>query len=441
MRKLEHKYGDDLAVVGVHTPKFPAERETFNVRYAAHRHRIEHPVVNDRDFRIWHTYGVRAWPTLVFVDPAGQVIGYHEGEASLDALDTFIGDLVATHRRSGALGAGPLDAVEPPAGSITGLAFPGKLLAADDGRLFVADSGHHRILEAQADGVVRRVFGSGEAGDHDGPAETAAFAYPQGLALVDGGLYVADTENHKVRRIDLESGVVATVAGTGVRGYPQPGAQPAALAELASPWDLAADGQRLFIAMAGMHQIWVLHLNDATIGPYAGSGAEDIEDGDLDRARLAQPSGLALANGHLLIADSETSAIRVAPLDGRGQVATVVGAGLFEFGDVDGDVHTARLQHPLGIAAGAAGVYLADTFNNKIKTVDLDRGIVTSLAGAVEHGHHDGAFDVARFHEPGGLSLADRRLFVADTNNHAIRVLDLAHESVDTLHLLGLDAF
>ncbi len=436
MRKLEEAHGPALAVVGVHTPKFPAERATFNVRFAARRHRLEHPVVNDPDFHIWQTYGVRAWPTLVFVDPLGNVIGFHAGEAPFEALDRAVRNILDRHRAAGNVIDTPLDVLEH-APDLDGLAFPGKVLAAPQ-RLYVADSGHHRIVETDRAGAVLRVFGSGAPGHRDGAAAQAQFTYPQGLALHGDVLYAADTENHRIRAIDLARGTVATAAGTGARGHPAPGAHPALQAELASPWDLAWHAGRLFIAMAGMHQIWVMHPSDGTIGPYAGSGVEDLQDGPLDGARLAQPSGLAVFGRRLLVADSETSAVRSLPLDGRGDVTTIVGSGLFDFGDVDGSGGEVRLQHPLAVAAGPEGAFIADSYNNKLKRVDPEQRRVTSCAGAAAHGRSDGPAAQARFHEPGGLSLADGALYVADTNNHAVRKLDLAAARVETLEIHGL---
>ena len=437
MRKLEEKHGPALAVVGVHTPKFPAERETFNVRYAARRHRLEHPVVNDRDFQIWQTYGVRAWPTMVFVDPLGHVIGFHSGEAPFEALDRAVSRILNEHRPNGTVTDAPLDVMEQAPDSGTGLAFPGKVLATGDA-LYIADSGHHRIVETDHDGAVQRVFGSSEEGHRDGSASDARFTYPQGLAAVGDDLYVADTENHRIRRIELASGEVSTVAGTGARGYPAPGSHPALTAELASPWDLAWHEGRLFIAMAGMHQIWAVDPADGVVGPYAGSGIENLQDGPLDTAQLAQPSGLAVHGDRLLVADSETSAIRTLPLDGRGDARTIAGVGLFDFGDEDGQGTSIRLQHPLGVAAGAEGVFIADTYNNKIKVVDPVQRLITSFAGDTEHGDADGGLAEARFHEPGGVSLTDGVLFVADTNNHVVRRVDLAERRVSTVEVRGL---
>ena len=331
----------------MHTPKFPAERETFNVRYAARRHRLEHPVVNDLDFQIWQTYGVRAWPTMVFVDPLGHVIGFHAGEAPFEGLDRAVTRILDEHRATGVVTDAPLDVMEQPPDSDTGLAFPGKVLASDDA-LYVADSGHHRIVETDH-GAVRRVFGSSEDGHRDGSASEAQFTYPQGLALGDGDLYVADTENHRIRRVDLGSGEVSTVAGTGARGHPAPGPHPALEAELASPWDLCWHDGRLFIAMAGMHQIWVLDPANGMVGPYAGSGIENLQDGPAGQraAGAAERSGGSRrpsAGGRQRNQRDSDAAAGWSRRghDDRGRWACST------FGDVDGQGTSVRLQHPLG---------------------------------------------------------------------------------------------
>ena len=106
LRKIEAKYQDRVLVVGVHSPKFPAERETANLREAVLRYRIEHPVVNDRDFQVWHAYGGRAWPTLMFIDPAGRVIGKHEGELPFETFDPLVDRMLRDFAEQGLLAPG-----------------------------------------------------------------------------------------------------------------------------------------------------------------------------------------------------------------------------------------------------------------------------------------------------------------------------------------------
>jgi len=243
LRKIEQKYGDKVVVVGVHSPKFPAERETANLREAVLRYRIEHPVVNDRDFQVWQRFGGRAWPTLIFVDPEGRIIDRHEGELPFEQFDPLVDRMLLDFEARGVLNprASPI-AVEGIAEPSHTLSFPGKVLACDEA-LFIADSNHHQIVEAGPDGPIRRRFGSGQPALLDGPAGVAAFAQPQGMAVIDGRLYVADTENHAVREVNLGSGAVRTIAGTGVQAVRAGLGGPGRSTPLSSPWDLAADGR------------------------------------------------------------------------------------------------------------------------------------------------------------------------------------------------------
>jgi sugar lactone lactonase YvrE len=272
------------------------------------------------------------------------------------------------------------------------------------------------------------------------------------MALVGNMLYVADTENHLLRKVELIAKQVTTSAGTGEKGDGWPDRRSNAdsplvggrakfvshpkSTPLASPWALWGHGDTLYIAMAGPHQIWKMPLNEAEIGPYAGNGREDIVDGPLlppipydpHYASFAQPSGLTSDGEQLFVADSEGSTVRAVPFDPSGKVETLVGltGTLFDFGDVDGTGREVRLQHPLGVAWWNGRLYVADTYNNKIKVIDVADRTCRTVAGTGEPGSAD-ADEGARatFNEPGGISAADGRLFVADTNNDAVRVVEL----------------
>jgi len=432
LRKIERKYGDRVIVVGVHSPKFPAERETANLREAVLRYRIEHPVVNDRDFQVWQRFGGRAWPTLMFIDPEGRVIGKHEGELPFEQFDPVVGGMLKEFEERSLLdpaaSAIALEEIREPSRS---LSFPGKVLATQDA-LYIADSNHHRIVSAGFDGSIRRTYGSGQPGLSDGPADRAAFQQPQGIARSGTTLYVADTENHAIRSIDLESGVVTTLAGTGEQAL-QPGAGgPGLSTALSSPWDLALADRTLYVAMAGTHQIWSLNLDRGTIAPFAGTGREGLLDGPLDQAWFAQSSGLAILDAHLYVADSEVSAVRDIELR-SGRVSTLAGEGLFVFGDQDGEGDVVRLQHPLGITGRDGILFLADSDNNKVKRLDPLRGAVTTWLGSGGAGRADGPGRSAAFREPGGVCAGVDGLYIADTNNHRIAIADWVSGTVRTL--------
>ena len=446
LKQLEAEYANELVVVGVHSAKFENEGDTDNIRQIILRYDLEHPVINDNEFVVWNTWGVRAWPTLVLIDPRGNVVGGHSGEGVYPVFKPVIESLVNEFDDLQLLDRTPLELkLEKEGLPSTVLSFPGKVLANPDaGRLFVADTNHHRIIQADINtGQVTAVYGSGVVGLKDGDALEAQFYNPQGMELVGDILYVADVDNHAIRSIELNSGRVNTVAGTGNQAsrYP-PDAGLAPDVELNSPWDLALSGDDLFIAMAGSHQIWQLGLDDGVLEPVAGSGREGTLNGPRGGAELAQPSGLALGPAdRLYFADSESSSIRWVDLVGDSLGVGILAGGdqnLFQFGDLDGVGTGALLQHPLAVVSDGELLYIADTYNSKIKRIDPVSGEVTTWLGE-DHGWRDG--DEPLFYEPGGLDLVGGVLYVADTNNHAIRTADLASGATTTLVLSGIEAF
>jgi DNA-binding beta-propeller fold protein YncE len=446
LKRLEEKYPAELVVIGVHSAKFENEKETENIRRIVLRYGLEHPVVNDADFRIWQAYAVRAWPTQVLIDTAGYVVGQVSGEGHYEAIDGAVGQLVAEAKRRGTLDARPLKfALERAKTGDLPLAFPGKVLADERGdRLFVADSNHNRVVVTKLDGTFLYTIGSGARGRRDGAFDAATFDGPQGLALDpsdNSTLYVADTRNHMLRRVDLKARTVETAAGTGAqsRDYSLRGG-PALTTPLSSPWDLALAGRTLYVAMAGPHQIWKLDLDSREVSVYAGTGREARADGkrlgefeDAAAAAFAQPSGLAVEASTLYVADSESNIVRA--VSGE-EVRTLAGGDLFEFGDRDGEGDGVRLQHPLGLAVVGGRLFIADTYNHKLKVLDPRTRRVSTFAGTGKAGQADGARP--EFYEPGGISAAHGRLYVADTNNHAVRVVDLATKQTTTLPLRGL---
>jgi DNA-binding beta-propeller fold protein YncE len=434
---VERELEDEcFLAIGVHSPKFPNERDPEMVREAVRRYGITHPVIVDSGMAIWSQYAVRGWPTLVLVGPDGYVLGMASGEPDGDALVTAVREVIAS-AKPGSLG-GPALPLRPevlPAGS---LAYPGKVEIEDD-RLFVADAGHHQIVVADADGSELMRLGSGLAGFADGPRDKARFHHPNGMAVAGETLYIADTGNHAIRAVSLATGEVATIAGTGTMGR-RPGT-------LRSPWDLAWDGRRLYIAMAGAHQIWVLDPQTGLLRVFAGAGPEAGRDGPAASACFAQPSGLALLDGVLYVADSEISSIRaIDRLEEDPFVRTIAGSGdLFGFGDRDGTRMRVLFQHPMGIAAGDGRVFIADTFNHKTKVLDAASGTVTTLFGdgsperlpEVVPGRplRPASAEGPAFFEPEGLAWRPGELVVADTNNH--RIVAVALEGGERRVLMG----
>jgi thiol-disulfide isomerase/thioredoxin len=448
---LEKKYGNELVVIGVHSAKFDNEKESGNIRKAILRYEIEHPVINDAEMTVWRKYGVRSWPTLVLIDPEGYYCGFISGEGNRELLDNVIGGLAAYHKAKGTLDETPvrfdLERNRAPA---TPLKFPGKVLADPAGdRLFISDSNHNRIIVAGLDGRLQDVIGNGLIGRTDGSYSQAQFDHPQGMALIGKTLYVADTENHLLRTIDLESKTVSTLAGTGQQASFRAGGGPLLETALNSPWDVLPIDGVLYIAMAGPHQIWSHKLGSQSIQPYAGSGKEDITDGPLAESALAQPSGLATDGTFLYVCDSEGSSIRRISTRSSnnlnrpdGAVTTVAGTSdlpngrsLFEFGDIDGPATKARLQHPLGIAYHNGDLLVADSYNHKIRLIQLKGKRVETWLGTGKAGN---GLAPVQFAEPAGLSIAGDKLYVADTNNHRIVLVDLKSKAASELTIAGL---
>jgi DNA-binding beta-propeller fold protein YncE len=464
LKKLEHAFPNELVVIGIHSAKFEGEQVSDNIRVAALRYEIEHPVVNDAEMTIWRRFGANSWPTLVLIDPAGEVVWAASGEREFEDMKAVIDRGLPYYRAKGILKPAPRpEIIASDRQQDTPLKFPGKVLADEAGRrLFIADSNHNRIVVVDLDGKLQQVIGSGAIGRADGSFAECSFNHPQGMALVGDVLYVADTENHLLRKVDLAKQTVSTAAGTGKKGVGWPGwgeegrpvggrfVGPPKTTPLASPWAVWPHGKDLYIAMAGPHQIWKMPLDEREIGPYAGNGREDIVDGpllpsipyDVRYSSFAQPSGLTSDGTRLFVADSEGSTIRSVPLDSTGKVETLVGltGTLFDFGDVDGAGRDVRLQHPLGVAWWGGKLYVADTYNNKLKVIDVTARACRTIAGSGEAGNGDASEGAqASFNEPAGISAAGGKMYVADTNNHAIRVVELAEPyRVTTLSILGL---
>ncbi len=442
LKKLEEKYGQELVVIGVHSAKFENEKNTDSIRQAVMRYEIKHPVVNDSEMEVWQQYGVHAWPTLVLINPNGRIIAAQSGEDVFDLFDGLIAETIRYFDAKGQLKRGPVEfALEKEAQDKTLLSFPGKIHADPvSKKLFISDSNHNRILIADAGGNILDAIGNGAEGAKDGRFENAEFNHPQGMFADGDLLYIADTENHLVRRADLKTREVTTVLGTGKKaGYIEGLRGRGTDVPLNSPWDLLVLNGKLYIAMAGSHQLWKADLETWDAEPFAGSGAEARVDGPLLSSALAQPSGITTDGSKLYFADSEVSSVRAADLNPAGNVETLIGEDLFEFGDIDGGRETARLQHALGVAWDGMYLITADTYNSKIKIIAPGSKTSKTYAGTGEHGLKDGSLSEAQFYEPGGAAVLDGKIYVADTNNHQIRVIDRGAGTVSTLELKGME--
>ncbi|WP_344858064.1 thioredoxin-like domain-containing protein [Amycolatopsis ultiminotia] len=418
LRPLEEEFSDVLVTVGVHSPKFLHEGERASIEAAVRRYEVPHPVVNDPKMELWSQYAVRAWPTLVLVDPEGYVVHVAAGEGHGEALRRVVADLVAKHEAKGTLrrGGSPYVPVEEQRAE---LRFPSKAVVTAGGRVLVADTGHHSIVEFASDGetVIRR-FGSGERGAQDGPFDLATFTEPSGIALLPNEIaqrvgyhaVVADTAGHRLRGLDLNTGEVKTVAGTGRQWRDGTDTGKALDIDLTSPWDVAwwAPAGGVVVAMAGNHTLSVFDPSSGDIRRFAGTTVEGLRDGDVHEAFFAQPSGLAADGNRLWLVDAETSALRwIEPAGESFAVHTAVGVDLFSFGHVDGPAGQALLQHPLGLAVLPDGrIAIADTYNGAVRRYDYFTREISTLATGLA--------------EPQGLILHDGELFVIESAGNRV---------------------
>ena len=416
LKALHQRYDGRLVVVGVHSAKFTEEQETQNIRAAVQRYDIGYPVVNDREMELWRQYGVRGWPTIILIDPEGYVIGGTTGEWDYEQLAGLLDQTIDADPDSSPPPLPQLEQAAQTTRPATRLTFPqGLTYAAATDNLYVSDTGNNRILQVNADtGTVTAAWGTGAAGLRDGDAESARFNGPRGLTVYDGSLYIADTDNHAIRQIELASRNVTTVVQGGVGPEHQ----------IRSPWDIATDGRRLYFSNAGQHQIWTVDPKSGEAARYSGSGWEGLTDGSNETAEFAQPSGLSFADGILYVADPESSAVRAVDTRADGEVTILAGAGLFDFGDVDGSAETARLMHVGDVEYTVAGVVLADTYNNSLRIIT--DGVVRTIS--------------RNLNEPKALATDGDRIWIADTNNHRIVRTDLGRIAagsgeVDTVSL------
>lgn len=407
LETLETMFGDQLLVIGVHSAKFEGEKGNDRILDAAKRFGLKHPVINDSDYAIWKSYKVKAWPTLILLGPDGRELNRFVGEGHLEEMKTAIAKAAPKVTNTT-----PLTGVVSGQASTGTLSYPARLAVGPDGTIYIADSGHHRILGIDESGKIKLTIGNGMNGLKDGTYNQAQFNLPRGLVVVDDKLYVADTNNHAIRKIDLKKQTITTVAGNGKKGY------------VASPWDmdLMDDQRTLAVAMAGRHQLMALNTRSDNLSVLAGNGAEDIKDDRASRAELAQPSGISNDGNKVFFVDAESSALRVLE---DGNIKTLIGTGLFDFGKEDGTYPSAKLQHPQGLTATPDAIYIADTYNNDIRVYDRATSTLSTLPLP----------DGSSLKEPGDVLIIGRKLWIADTNNHTIKVYDLDAQTLTDVAL------
>lgn len=435
LHRLEEKY-PELVIIGVHSAKYSNEQIKGNIKEAVLRYEIHHPVIIDNNFIIWENYLIKGWPSFILISPDSRILLKTSGEGVFDKLNSIIEKYIQEYKEKGLIRNKPLilkqekTFITPPF-----LLYPGKISSNEEsGQLFISDSNHNRIIIAKEDGTIETIIGSGEKGLDDGDFSRSSFYNPQGTHFDKNHnlLYIMDTGNHLVRCANLEKQKVHTILGTGKQATNLLSTGQGKKLPLNSPWDCTIKGDDLYIAMAGSHQIWKMNTKSYEASVFAGTGLESIVDGEISKASLAQPSAICSDEEHIYILDSETSSVRCIT-DNR--IQTLIGSGLFDFGDVDGGFNTALLQHPLGIYKHFKVLYIADTYNHKIKAANLEDMSIRNIAGTGEIGLQDGLALSVRFNEPGGITYLNGKFYIADTNNHCVRVYDPITDSISTLNI------
>ena len=393
MREVEERYDGELVVIGVHSPKFEHEADPDALAAAVERYDVRHPVLDDPELVTWQAYTARAWPTLVLIDPEGYVVAQYAGEGHAHAIASLLAQLRDEHAARGTLQPGDSPYVAPPAPE-GDLRFPAKAVRLPDGHFLVADAGHGAIAEVDVDGALVKRHAEG-------------LREPNGLCLlpldvaaeVGYDVVVAETVGHRLRGLSLATGELRTLAGDGRQWMQGDGTD-----RLSSPWDVAWHDGLVWVAMAGIHQLWTFDPRTGEVAVAAGTTNEGLLDGPLDQAWLAQTSGLVPDGARLWVVDSETSSLRYVE---DGKLHTVIGRGLFDFGFTDGPADQALLQHPLGAAVLPDGsVAIADTYNGAVRRYDASTGEVGTIASGLA--------------EPSGLVVDGEQLVVAESAAHRL---------------------
>lgn len=426
---LQEKYRDQpFLVIGVHSGRFPNEHEPANVRAALMRYGISQPTVVDETLSFRKKYGLKMWPTFILLDGENNGVLILSGEKRRHVLDQVIQDTLKQGKKNKTLLPKKWTYQELPEPS-TVLYFPTKLaFDANENVLYIADSGHHQIVAAKLttplSAEVMQRLGSGKKGCKDGIYSVATFANPQGLAFHENTLYVADTDNHAIRAVQLKEKKITTLCGNGQYG---------AFGLPNSPTDLVFKDNTLFITMAGNHQLWQLDVLKKKMTLWVGNGYPDKIDGSAMGSSLAQPSCITMdeKGEEFFFVDSESSALRSFSTTNK-QVKTLICAGLFKYGFMDGKFATAALQNPQSIQYDAGKILLADTFNHALRLADLKREEIITLISRQNNNP-----DSPLLWEPSGVLMVSPYIYIADTNNHLIRVYHITTKQLENLKLVN----
>src|SRR3990172_2181800 len=271
----------------------------------------------------------------------------------------------------------------------------------------------------------------GGIGTSDGTDSVARFNSPRGIAVYGDTLYIADQNNHSIRKIDIPAKTVTTIAGySGVPGLDD---GVGSAARFNAPEGIETDGAFLYIADTKNSAIRKIDMGTGSVVTLAGKrGQRGSKDGTGKDALFSGPAALILLGEFLYVADTDSHTIRRVHKD-TGNTVTIAGIPLTK-GDTDGIGREALFNYPLGIATDGAYLFIADTYNHTVRRLDPLTGEVTTLTRIPgQAAYQDGPLSEARFYYPYGLAVRGTELFVADLWNEVIRVIDLSTGMVSTM--------
>ncbi|MGB6036703.1 MAG: hypothetical protein WBG42_10590 [Cryomorphaceae bacterium] len=436
---LQKEYPNIRVLISLN-PKFGYPTAEEDILSELEKRQIPLPVYIDRDFELWECMKVEFWPTTMFFGPQGSLVEAHEGRLNLEELRMSMPEVI--NRLRPFIDKNPEPFYGMPPGrwkKRTVLEYPAGLAVNErESMIFVSDQLGDRILGLTLDGNIMYCIGNGEKGFKDGALEQATFNGPRGMAMDSENfiLYIADTDNHAVRKVDLINDEVTTIMGTGMTPRRMPKKIVGMNSLINAPTDLLLDGNDLYISMQGSNQIWKMDLRTGVAEPIAGSESFGFTNGEALSSDLAAPSGLSAdPSGALFFTDAQASALRYVD---DGKVETSVGEGIFTFGYADGKKDDVKLRYPNGIVSYDEKIYLADTYNHCIRVIEPFKQRSETVSGNHSIAGYRNGF-TPLFNQPMDVAMLGKTLIIADAGNGALRTLNLESGEVGSIPLINYE--
>ena len=428
---LKDKFGNDLSIIGVHSSKFDNERNISNVEDAILRYGIDYPVILDKDSHILYNFGIKSCPGFVLLDTEGKVISNFFGKESnynIKQLEKNIGDLIRKNSNIINQALFPVELGIKNISSSDVLRYPTKIEFGkfeDKAVLFISDTGNNRVVVSDFNGEVVSTIGSGKKGNNNGSFMDASFNGLRGLSYGNNSLFIADTNNNLIRRVDLKKNVVSNRFGDLIKKSDYNDEE----IIFNSPWDihLYSSNDYLLISTAFHHQIVKYDFEFSDLELIAGNVYGSLLDGYSQFSLLFQTSDIDYYKGRVYFVDSETSSLRYLK---RNIVKTLIGKGHFHYGMKDGNKLEAMLQYPLGLDVTREGIYIADSYNHAIRFFDFKNKELSTLIGNGTRGSN-----LNQLNEPSDVLKIGNFLYIVDTNNHKIKKFNLIDHSTTELNL------